>query len=513
MSNSIRNLVVVLGDQLDLDSAAFNEFDPQVDRVWMAEVTEESEHVWSHKARIALFLSAMRHFRQELADVGCSLIYHQLAQHPYRSLSQALAADVEKLRPNGIVMVQAGDYRVQHSIASATHQAGIALDIRADSHFLCSIEEFETWAGARKQLRLENFYREMRTRLGILVDGKQPVGGEWNYDKANRQTFGKKGPGMLPMWPSFHPDSITKGVIKEVTGEFHEHPGSLASFDWPVTRADAKLALQDFVAHRLSSFGAYQDALWTGQPFLYHSGLASAMNLKLLSPAEVIEAAVQAFHRGEAPINSVEGFVRQILGWREYVRGIYWREMPDYLTRNALGSRQPLPNFYWTGDTHMVCLRNAIGQTLEYGYAHHIQRLMITGLFALLLAVEPRRLHEWYLAVYVDAVEWVEAPNTLGMSQYADGGLLASKPYVATGKYIKRMSNYCANCRFNPDKATGDDACPFTTLYWDFLQRHESRFARHPRTALQWKNLARLSEADRKAITAQATRIRHQYEG
>ena len=512
MTRAIRNLVVVLGDQLNHDSAALTDFDSSADRVWMAEVTEESEHVWSHQARIALFLSAMRHFGQGLVDAGQPLIYHQLAQHSYRSLSQALAADIKKLRPDQIVMVRAGDYRVQQSIASVAQQAGIPLDVRVDTHFLCSIEAFEHWAGARKQLRLENFYRELRTRLGILVDGEQPVGGEWNYDKANRKAFGKKGPGTTPPWPSFRPDAITNSVIKEVRDHFHEHPGSLASFDWPVTRADAKLALQDFIAHRLPSFGPYQDALWTDQPFLYHSGLASAMNLKLLSPAEVIEAAVQAFHRGEAPINSVEGFVRQILGWREYVRGIYWREMPDYLTRNALGARQRLPTFYWTGDTDMVCLRNAIGQTLEYGYAHHIQRLMVTGLFALLLGVEPRQLHEWYLAVYVDAVEWVEAPNTLGMSQYADGGLLASKPYVATGKYIKRMSNYCNNCRFNPDKTTGDDACPFTTLYWDFLQRYESRFARHPRTALQWKNLARLSEADRKAITAQATRIRHQYE-
>ena len=236
------------------------------------------------------------------------------------------------------------------------------------------------------------------------------------------------------------------------------------------------------------------------------------MNLKLLSPIEVIEAAVEAFHRGDAPINSVEGFVRQILGWREFVRGIYWREMPDYLTCNALGAEQPLPKFYWDANTDMACLRDAIGQTLEYGYAHHIQRLMITGLFGLLLGVEPRRLHEWYLAVYVDAVEWVEAPNTIGMSQYADGGLLASKPYVATGKYIKRMSNYCKNCRFNPDAATGADACPFTTLYWEFLQRHESRFASHPRTALQWKNLGRLSQEDRKAISSQAKQIRNQFD-
>ena len=511
MTKAIRNLVLVLGDQLDPDGAALHDFDPQSDRVWMAEVAEESRHVWSHKARIALFLTAMRHFRQQLDHAGWPLTYHQMGEHCHSSLSAALTTDIERLRPQRIVLAQAGDYRVQRAIEQTAKRAGVSLDIRPDTHFLCSLEEFDQWAGTRKQLRLETFYREMRKRTGFLMHNKEPLGGEWNYDKQNRQRFGKNGPGKLPLPPSFSPDAITAAVIKQVSEAFPDHPGSLANFGWPVTRADAKRALQDFVTHRLSSFGAYQDALWTGEPFLYHSALASALNLKLLNPREVIETAVEAYRRKKAPINSVEGFVRQILGWREYVRGIYWREMPDYLSQNALDASQPLPRFYWTGDTEMVCLRQAIGHTLDYGYAHHIQRLMVTGLFALLLGVDPRQLHEWYLAVYVDAVEWVEAPNTIGMSQYADDGLLASKPYVATGKYIKRMGNYCDHCRFNPDKATGQDACPFTTLYWDFLRRHQKRFAGHPRTALQWKNLERLSDNDNSEIRKQANRIRAQY--
>ncbi len=511
MSRTIGKLVIVLGDQLDHESSALKDFDPSTDRVWMAEVGEESEHVWSHRSRITLFLSAMRHFRRELEQAGRSVIYHQLTKHSFGTLSKALAADIKRLRPQRLVMTQAGDYRVQHAIADVAEQAGVSLEVLPDAHFLCSLNAFNEWAGTRKQLRLETFYREMRKHSGILMEGKQPAGGEWNYDKDNRQSFGKTGPGSVPPLPSFSPDKITSGVIKDVAASFSDHPGSVENFDWPVTRADARLALEDFVAHRLASFGPYQDALWTGEPFLYHSVLASALNLKLLNPREVIEAAVEAWRQGRAPLNSVEGFVRQILGWREYVRGIYWREMPDYLTRNALNARQPLPEFYWTGDTDMVCLRQTIGQTLEYGYAHHIQRLMVTGLFALLLGVEPRRVHEWYLAVYVDAVEWVEAPNTIGMSQYADGGLLASKPYVATGKYIKRMSNYCDQCRYKPDDATGEHACPFTTLYWDFLQRHETRFAKHPRTALQWKNLARLSTADKKSIKQQSNGIRERF--
>jgi deoxyribodipyrimidine photolyase-related protein len=286
------------------------------------------------------------------------------------------------------------------------------------------------------------------------------------------------------------------------------NPGRLDAFDWPVTRTQALAALDDFVTHRLPLFGRWQDAMWRGEPWLYHSRIAAALNLKLLNPREVCDAAERAWRDGRAPLDAVEGFVRQILGWREYVRGIYWREMPSYVDRNALDADRPLPAFFWTGETDLACLRETIGQTLGLGYAHHIQRLMVTGLFALLWGVRPREVHEWYLSMYVDAVEWVELPNTLGMSQYADGGLLASKPYVATGKYIARMGNYCAGCRYRPDRAHGDDACPYTTLYWDFLARHRERFARHPRLALQVRNLDRLPDGEREAIAARAAALR-----
>jgi deoxyribodipyrimidine photolyase-related protein len=289
---------------------------------------------------------------------------------------------------------------------------------------------------------------------------------------------------------------------------FGDNPGRLDDFDWPVTREQALQALEDFVDHRLAAFGPFQDAIWDGEPTLYHSLLSAAMNLKLLSPREVIDAALAALDDGRAPVESVEGFVRQVLGWREYVRGVYWSQMPGYVDRNALGADAPLPAFYWTGDTDMACLRSTIAQTLRHGYAHHIQRLMITGLFGLLLGVNPRAMHEWYLSVYVDAVEWVEAPNTLGMSQYADGGLLASKPYVASGRYIKRMSNHCESCRYRPDRSDGPDACPFTVLYWDFLLRHEARFRDHPRAAMQWRMLQRRDAGERQAIRSAAARVR-----
>ena len=275
-----------------------------------------------------------------------------------------------------------------------------------------------------------------------------------------------------------------------------------------MTPEDASEALKDFVRRRLRDFGPYEDAMWRGQPFLYHSRLSSSLNLKLLDPRDALRAAESALRRGRAPLNSVEGFVRQILGWREYVRGIYWLEMPEYASRNALNARSPLPGFYWTGDTDMNCLRECIEQTLDYGFAHHIQRLMVTGLFALLLGVDPKEVHKWYLAIYVDAVEWVELPNTLGMSQYADGGIMASKPYVATGKYIKRMSNYCDYCQYDPSRDIGEKACPFTTLYWDFLVRNERTLSANTRIQLQMRNVPRLDRERIKNVKKQADRIR-----
>jgi deoxyribodipyrimidine photolyase-related protein len=345
------------------------------------------------------------------------------------------------------------------------------------------------------------------------MNGREPVGGRWNFDQDNRQAFGAQGPGLKPDPLQFPPDQITSEVLELVGERYPEHPGDLSAFGWPVTPAQAEAALQDFINHRLASFGPYQDALWTDEPWLYHSLLSAALNLKLIDPRRVIEVAEQAWREGMAPLASVEGFIRQILGWREYVRGIYWLHMPEYLEHNALGADADLPAFYWTGDTDYECLRQSIGQTLKYGYAHHIQRLMVTGLFALLLGVRPRSVHEWYLAVYVDAVEWVELPNTLGMSQAADDGLMASKPYSASGKYIDRMSNYCGRCRYRPEQATGATACPFTTLYWDFLARHKQRYSKHPRTALQWRNLERKDPVELAAIRAAAARLRREMLG
>ncbi len=511
LAQPCRHLVLVLGDQLDLQAAAFDGFDADLDRVWMAEAAQESTHVWSAKQRTVVFLSAMRHFAQALQALGRPLHYRQLDDPANtQTLADELQAAIQQWQPQRLLMTAPGDWRVLQALRDVANAAGLELEVREDRHFYTTVQDFAAHAKGRKQLRLEYFYRKLRQRHQILMDGKTPAGGQWNFDDHNRGSFAKSGPGPVPAPLRFAPDAITQEVIALVQTRFADHPGQLQSFGWPVQRAQALLVLADFVVHRLPEFGRWQDALWPGQPWLWHSHLSVALNLKLLDPHEVVQAVEAAWRAGAVPLASAEGFIRQVLGWREYVRGIYWTQMPGYLERNTLQAHEPLPEFYWTGQTPMVCMADAIGQTLQHGYAHHIQRLMVTGLYALLLGVEPKAVHAWYLAVYVDAVEWVELPNTLGMSQAADGGLMASKPYIASGKYIQRQSggSLCARCRFDPSQRVGPEACPFTTLYWDFLLRHETLLAANPRTAMQVRNLARLDEPHKQQIRDQAQALR-----
>ncbi len=511
-AEKLHHLVIVLGDQLDMDAAAFDGFDTTQDAVWMAEVAEESTHVWSGKARIVLFLAAMRHFAQTLRQAGRRLHYTELADARAGTLAGELTAAIQQLQPQGLVMTAPGDWRVLKALQAVAHAHTLPLDVREDRHFYGTVRDFAAHAQGRKQLRMEFFYREMRKRHAVLMNGSEPEGGQWNFDADNREAFGKQGPQDVPEPSRFEPDAITRDVIALVGRHFAEHPGRLDSFAWPVTREQALAGLARFIDERLPQFGRWQDALWPQQAWLWHAHLSAALNLKLLNPREVVAAAEAAWRAGRVPLASCEGFVRQILGWREYVRGIYWTQMPDYLERNALQAHEPLPGFYWTGRTGMACMADAIGQTLEHGYAHHIQRLMVTGLYALLAGVEPKAVHAWYLAVYVDAVEWVELPNTLGMSQAADGGLMASKPYIASGKYIQRMSggSLCRGCRYDPAQRIGEQACPFTTLYWDFLMRHEVLLAANPRTVMQVKNLARIGADERQRITERASGLRAQ---
>ncbi len=512
----MRALRLVLGDQLDADGAALADFDPAQDAVVMIESASESTAVWSAKPRIAIFLSAMRHFALALAERGIALIYVRLDDDLPGGFEERLAAVVAAHRPETLVVAEPGEWRMLEIVQRVAADAGCVLDLRVDPHFLCTRDAFATWAAGRKTLRMEYFYRWMRQRHRALVDERgEPAGGQWNFDADNRKGFGRRGPRDVPQPARFAPDAITRDVFALVEHEFPDHPGSLAAFDWPVTRPDALVAMRRFLDERLDAFGEHQDAMWTGMSIGWHAALSSSLNLKLLGPRELIDAALARHAERPVPLASLEGFIRQVLGWREFVRGMYWLDMPRMRAANRYAHTRALPRWYWTGETHMNCMRQCIGQTLANGYAHHIQRLMVTGQFTLLAEVRPIEVADWYLAVYVDAIEWVELPNVVGMAIHAQGDRFTSKPYVASGAYIDRMSDYCRTCRYEPslrvdtvdEKGAPRRACPVTTLYWNFIEKHREPLGKSQRTVMMVKNLERLDTAERVAITAQAGRL------
>jgi deoxyribodipyrimidine photolyase-related protein len=500
-------LGVVFGDQLDRDLPAALGLRKDDDALLMAEVRSESIDTPSHAQRTTLFLSAMRHHAAWLREEGWRVEYVALDDpENTHSLGGEIARACRRLSPDRLIAARPGDHRVHAEFRAAASSAGLASEIIEDPHFLTTPAQFDAWASGRKQLVMEYFYREQRKRLGVLMDGSKPVGGAWNLDKENRSAF-KTAP-RAPAPPSFKPDAITRAVIKDLGVHLPDLPGTTAGFKWPVTREQALEALDDFIEHRLARFGTYQDAMWLGQRTLYHALLSPALNLKLLNPREVVDRAVAAYDAGRAPLNAVEGFVRQIIGWREFIRGVYWHEGPGYAERNSLDHHGRLPDFYWTGETDMACMADAIGGVLETGYAHHISRLMVTGNFALIAGIDPRAVSDWYLGMYADGVDWVTLPNTLGMALHADGGVVGTKPYAASGKYIDRMSNACEHCRYRVDERTGEDACPFNMFYWDFLIRHEARFAANTRMKMMLKHVERMDKRERVRITVSATRLR-----
>ncbi len=505
--------MLVLGDQLNHDAAVFDGFDNAHDTVLMAEVAEESTHVPSHAQRTVLFLSAMRHFADSLRAQGRRVRYVALDDPKNtQSLASEFARAVRELRPSRVCVVKPGEHRIR-AIMNAD-VLGAPVEILPDRHFLTGEQEFRDWAGDRKRPVMEHFYRQQRRRLGVLMRGDEPEGGVWNYDKDNRLPFTSKGPSPRPK-PQlrFQPDEITLKVVRAVAAKLPKLPGRVDDFGWPVTREQALLALDDFITNRLPMFGPYEDAMWEKEPWLYHSGLSAALNLKLLNPRECVRAAEAAYRERKAPLQSVEAFIRQIIGWREFIRGVYDLEGPGYGARNSLDAHGSLPEMYWSGQTDMNCLRACIGQVLEHGYAHHIQRLMVLSNFALTSGVHPRALSDWFLGMFVDGVDWATLPNTLGMAMHADGdadrsSVVGTKPYASSGAYIKRMSNYCKGCRYDPAKRDGPDACPFTLFYWDFLSRHRDRFASNPRMATIIRNLDRFGERSVAQLTISAAKTR-----
>ena len=497
-----RNLILVLGDQLTAGRGALRQAVPGRDHVLMAEVAQEATYVPHNRHKIAFLFSAMRHFRDALEEAGYTVIYRTYDE----GISSLTAALDDALRGGDyarIACCEPGEYRVMDTLSSWAGERGYTLEWVEDDRFLCSRDQFAEWAEGRKSLRMEFFYRTMRKRYNILVDTDgQPAGGKWNYDAENRS--GWRGKDTPPERRVLEQDAITREVIALVNEHFPDNPGDLTRFPYGVTAAEADTALAFFIDHCLPLFGRYQDALADGEPWLYHSLISMYLNAGLLDPLEVCLRVEAAWREERCELAAAEGFIRQVLGWREYVRGVYWLHMPQYAQRNALGATNPLPAWFWDADTDMACLRQALGQSLELGYAHHIQRLMVIGNFALLAGLDVKAVCAWYLAVYVDAYEWVELPNTLGMALHGDDGLMASKPYAASGKYIQRQGDHCRNCRYRPDRVTGEGACPYNSLYWAFLDRHAAGFSNNPRMALALRNWERKEPAERRAILAWA---------
>ena len=499
---ALRNLVIVFGDSLDPNAAAFDGFDAAHDAVWMAEVAEECTHVWAHKKRIAVFFAAMRHFRDELRGRGVRVHYRELPNEATDddapSFSALLQRELPRLSPQHLVVTHPGDYRVLQELQTTAKALAIALDVRPDRHFFETPQSFLAWDSEHPGAPMETFYRHMRTKHEVLVTAqRKPEGGSWNFDKENRASFGRVGPQELNEPPRFAPSQTTNAVVALVEHRFGSHPGRIGTLDLPLTPAQAQTWLDDFITHRLPSFGKFEDAMWSGQPVLYHSRLSFLLNLKLIDPRTCVDAATAAYHIGNAPLAAVEGFVRQIVGWREYVRGIYWTRMPAYAHLNALDcSDRDVPSFFWDGRTRMACVADSMMALIDEGYTHHIVRLMVLGLFALLLGVHPRKFHEWHMAMYLDAIDWVSLPNALGMSQYGDGGIIGTKPYAASANYINRMSNHCGQCVYDPKQSLGEKACPFNSLYYDFLARHEDRLAKNPRMTMQMRNMSRKTNDD-----------------
>jgi deoxyribodipyrimidine photolyase-related protein len=495
MATSDQRLILILGDQLSLKLSSLRDADKSRDVILMAEVMAEATYARHHKKKFVLVFSAMRHFADRLRGEGWTVDYVKLEDD---GNTQDLKSEIVRAQSrhgvSDVVMTEPGEWRLKQLLKD--------VPMLEDTRFICSHGAFRQWAGSRKELRMEYFYRDMRRQTGLLMNGDKPEGGAWNFDVENRKAA--KPDMLMPQPPRFVADVITLDCIAMTKRIAPQNFGDLEPFWFAVTQEDAERALDYFLMHALPQFGETQDAMLVGQSFLHHAVLSPYINMGLLDPLEVCRRVEGEYKKGRVPLASAEGFIRQIIGWREYIRGIYWLKMPDYRDVNVLNATRDLPGFYWTGDTKMKCVSEVVKQTREEAYAHHIQRLMVTGNFALIAGINPQQVHEWYLAVYADAYEWVELPNTIGMALHADGGLLGSKPYAASGNYINKMSNYCKPCAYDVKQRTGPEACPFNALYWDFIARHHQRFSRNPRMGNITRVYEKFDDAEKQRISKSA---------
>lgn len=448
-----------------------------------------------HRQKRVLVLSALRHYAEALRAQGYAVDYRQA-----ESITAGLRDHVREFRPDRLVTMAASEYAARQAQEAFSQRLGLPVEVLPNTQFL--VGQYDPFPGTQKRIILENFYRVMRRHFKVLMEGAEPVGGQWNFDKDNRKPLPKTL--TPPLAFQVGPDAITRQVMAEVEAD-GIGMGEMDGFAYAVTHADARAALADFIAHRLDSFGPYEDAMTTRHATLYHSVLSPYVNLGLLTPLEMVHAAEAAYRAGRAALNSVEGFIRQVIGWREYMYWQYWRMMPALAESNSWSAERPLPDFFWTGETDMNCLRQTINGALKTGYSHHIQRLMLISNFCLLAGVHPQAVVEWFMSLYIDAYDWVMQSNVVGMGLNADGGVIATKPYIASASYINRMSDYCKGCRFDHTARTGADACPFNTLYWNFLIEHEAALRANPRSGPAVLGLNRLDADERTAIQSAAS--------
>lgn len=500
-------LRLILGDQLNLKHSWFDDVDPNVTYL-MAEMRQETDYATHHIQKVVAFFQSMREFSNALIEKGHQVTYlHINDPDNLQALDQIIPNQTEKIKAEIFEYQQPDEYRLDQQLLHICQGLSIDSEGFDSEHFYTSRNELKDFFEGKKQLIMESFYRMMRKKHDIMMVNGQPDGGKWNFDQSNRKKW--KGDPEIPHERGFRKD--VSALVDEIKDSGINTIGEIEvkNFNWPTSRADALSVLNHFCKNLLIHFGDFQDALHTEQYYLFHSRLSFAMNSKMISPKEVIDKVLDHFydHTDQIDISQVEGFVRQILGWREYMRGIYWKEMPDYKQKNELDNHNKLPDFFWTGETKMNCLKHAISQSLETSYAHHIQRLMITGNYALLTQTHPDEVDAWYLGIYIDAIEWVEITNTRGMSQFADGGIVATKPYVSSANYINKMSNYCGNCHYSHSKKIEANACPFNALYWNFLDEKKEHFKNNQRMGMMLNLLGKKDKKELNALKDRANQI------
>ncbi|NUN08191.1 MAG: cryptochrome/photolyase family protein [Ignavibacteriaceae bacterium] len=504
LNRNYRKIRLILGDQLNYQHSVFTLPDDTTLNVIM-ETADESAYVTHHIQKITGFFLAMRNFAEFLRSNGHHVLYIKISDPSNRhSFSENLSLLLKRYKVTEFEYFLPDEYRLDQLLKSFAEESGLIITLLDTDHFLTSRYEVKEFFNGKKSYLMESFYRYMRKKHGILMEGINPAGGTWNYDKENRRGYSK----IIPHIPPLLFNNDASGIVKEIKRAGIKSIGRIESghFIWPVNREQSLQLLQYFNENLLPLFGEYQDTMAEENWSFFHSRLSFAMNIKMLSPLEVINSVITRWKEnpGKIKINQVEGFIRQILGWREYMRGVYWASMPEYEKTNFFGLERELPDFYWTGETKMNCLKNAISNSLDNAYAHHIQRLMITGNFALLAGISPDEVDRWYLGIYIDAIQWVEITNTRGMSQYADGGLIATKPYIGSANYINKMSNYCKACSYNKDQKTGSGSCPFNSLYWNFLMQHEEKLKHNNRLSMPYNLLRKMPAGEKTAIITQA---------